>query len=1413
MAYAANLPRRARHAAPVMLLFGLLAALPVGAWAQAPQRDSVSTSATLPQSNDALILTGRVEDALQRGDFRVAMEIIEQIRALPGGLVPATASRTYHPVSRLPSLLLSHFPPAGVQFYRQLYDGEAAARFEDAATKGDLVALRQLHEQQRLATIWPRASRELAAQLTDRGQWSAALEVLSDPAFADDPLAGAQRLIAWAGLRDFVAARAALQQLERHPLTANDAAWRERLPRLRSWIDERERDAGRRPPLAPQLHAPIAWEQPVSPSGARDGWIDESVQEAMQRLRGLPLHQPIVSDGVLVVRIGGVLSAFDADTLAPLWRQSQTSGRPQRAIRGSPVDLEADARAAERLLNAVAVHRLSAGFGLVFSLEGDWHPGVQSMRTFGASAADRAAPNELTAWNLHDGRAAWRLGGESGAPLGSVSFQDVPLVSDGRLLVPFVRTEELWLAVIEPKSGEVLAETQIVGPPTRFTGSGGRCLLAQDESRVYVCTGNGVIAALGRADLQWRWATTYASSLSDHVSRFWWQQETSVEESTFDMPVFLGDLLIVAPIDTNEIIAIERQSGRQRWRRPRGDLPFPIGGSEAGLVLAGAGLSCIDAADGTTLRWKSVPLDLTGRGIVSGSRVFAPTRSGLAELDARTGRLLNLESLAPDGAAPTDRGVLAANLVAAADALLAVTPTRVVKYPDPGLARARLEKSEPGDARSALTLAWIEAIGGRLEEAAALLRDLRVDDSSLAQSRDRLQVLVFHRLAEAAPPGEARLAWLKQATILATERGDAARLAAALGRALEEAGQLEAAADHYSGMLLESGERYQAPADDGAVVQAGWLLAAERLRGVLSGLGPQRSAELLNRLMAAAQRGDESGGLLRRVRTVVTGGAQRSAIDRMLVQKRLPPEIAQAFLPAVEEAEPAERAALRLRRWEVFVSLGMRGAAQAEQAAWRSAAGRSDALDAGEADRDRRELVETLDLATGKLESAVAEPFSERAIRQWRVRDAELLVDPEAPLTDAPPTAWLRRLSDERSALTLYHLVKGLDLRETDVGLLSRGSPSEELVDASMRLLDERDWRGARSEGPPLARLHGYSAIVPVRGGLLHLGMGPERYGGRRIWERAVPEWQAPPANFRDWCAAGAEGVTLVPRADRVQLLDWLDGSLLWQRVLPGVRVERVVRAGERLVLLCAERRVLSLVAESGAGLRELPGTGDAQAVAVAGGRILVVRTASIDAYDPATLERTGSASIGAGPLVRTDDQGRVLLASSADGGWVLLDVEKHRVVGTGLLPDVARITALHVRGDALLVAGLPGDTEDAQEILLARVSLADGRSLWRTRLETRVPVNVSQLAANAALVPVLILRNLPERETPDPQTLALAFVDAESGEARDPIPLAAFFTERSTGGVIALHASPTRVLVQHQQSVTAFGTALVREP
>ncbi|MBU0618317.1 MAG: PQQ-like beta-propeller repeat protein, partial [Planctomycetes bacterium] len=1057
---------------------GLCAALLCTSVVTAQQRGASQgkfATATLPESNEALLYSSRVEAAIQAGDYRPAVELIERLMDLPAGLVAAPASRTYYPVWRQAFRLQAQFPEAGVELYRQLYDAEVSARFGQAASRADVGALRELFYGYRLSTAWPAIGAELTAHLLDQGAYGEAIAVLreltprGDRSGAGDAVIGvpeqkAQLAVALAGAGAFRPARRLLDELRSEVDVEARPAWGERLEQLERWFTAlRGEGAGSaaevREPLTPCIEAGAVWCQALAPKEGEPVSDDShDIADAVDALRRLPVQQPVATEDLLVVRLHGRVYALDAETLVPRWsvteRLSGASGGMPGAVWGTgPEDDVRLSPEAESLLSNHLGHVVSVGFGKVYSVEGlgsfDADLGMFGQRPFRA-AREASGRNELVARDLESGRVVWRTTAEAASPLYDVAFQNVPLVVGDSLVAPVQRGDDLSLVVLDPADGKLLREVPLVGPPTHFPSVGGRCLIVGDATTLYVCTGNGVIAALAREDLSWMWAAVYPSTLAEHLGQLWWQPHATTVESNIDPPVIADDLLIVAPVDSPEMFALDRFDGRERWRMSRREYPYLIGSLHHGLVVGGREVACLDLSDPASRepRWRSVPMRITGRVRICDERVFVPTREGIVVLDGRNGKVLADQVAATGprtgrddrletGPTTAGRGVVpdrTANLLVAGDTLFSVSPGRVVKYPDLRRVGARYageaEGRRVGGEREDLVRAWLDALGGRHEAAFARLQAGSFDDSQLEAARDQLLTYVFLGLAEDASAGEDRLGWLQRASALADSPDSATDLAITIGQALEGSGQLAAALRHYGRMMRQAGVGHVVDRADPDRRVAGWLHAAERI-GQARALAPPGSVAKL--VEDALSDDDHRATTLQRLWVALEGAPEHDRVGWHLSLQKLSPELKVRYLPRGDLAGlPVElRRRLHLERWDTHVSLGRLAEARSDRAVWEKQFAGSPLPDVSEAQLDgfeplsadeERDRVDAIDLAFRKLAQTEGEPFTPRAARQWKIERAELLLDLRRPLTGSRP--WILTANLEQHRIELINAFK-----------------------------------------------------------------------------------------------------------------------------------------------------------------------------------------------------------------------------------------------------------------------------------------------------------------------------------------------------------------------------------------------------
>ncbi len=1410
----------------------------------APPDRGVISGATLPESNEAMLLTSQVEQSIRRGDFRLAIRLAERMAALPAELVIAPAGRTYYPVWQQANRLLEQLPPEGVEVYRQMYDGEVSARLAQAAGKADIDALRELFRRYRPSTDWPAVGRELASELLDLGEYGGAIEVIraySQTTEGRSIEASAQLVVALAGVGAWQAAQRELDLLDADPRVGGRPGWRDKVAELRRWTAARRLAVegpliGRSASFSPALSEGAIWRAalPAPPADPPRRFDDDTyIATAIEYARRLPLHQAMLDHGMLLLRVRGAVLAYDGPTLTLLWRESDGAVIDEKNRSDSGGDEQPISTDSRLLLTHALAHALSASFGQVYTVEaplillqngGNFEP--RRFREFG----NLVAPNELVARDRESGKVAWRIGRDVAHPLYGVAFQDAPLAVGVSLLIPVQRGDDLLLCQLDPATGALQREAPVIGPPTYFTPAGGRALLAADETTVYLSTGNGVVAAVHARDLSWKWAWTYPSSVAERRAAGWWATKDAPRDYGAERPLVADELVIVAPTDAPYIFAIDRFNGRQRWRVDRGTYEFVVGPLPAGLVVGGNTLTCLDWSDGHSIRWRSVPLEITGRPAIRGERIYVPTREGLVSLDGQTGKALTeaggFAAAARNehgGRATADlaaRDPVVANLITGDDALYAVSPNVVVKYGDAAALRAEADEhlgADPQSERWKLVLAWAHLLAGEADDALSLLDGLRTTEDRYSEARDLVLTGVFVALAREAGRGDAQLAWLRRAATVSTSPEVAARLSQLIGEALESNRRYPEALAHYRDELLRPAPTMLRGAGDDGRDVAAWLAAAARVRANLAEISPEDAGGYLDGLLDAAVATDDSN-VLTRLASIALDATRAERWRREIALRLKSPELVELFLPTrTPPALPADvRRRLQLVRWDTHTALGMLDEARRDRDAWQdqfaTSAPASAPADAG-ASGDA-ETIERIERSMAKQEQMSGEPFGETFRRQWATRQAELVTELRQPLHAIRPFLLARRSEDH--TIELCSAERGKSWRQTPDAIGGGQAPRAVQRDEVERLL-----LGGRNV--PLARrpvwpMVGYRhlAAVPTRGGLIGLGLGPERGGGKRLWEVAIPEWTEAPLNFEQVAVAGPAGVWFAPRPDRVMLIGWGDGQPWWTLRLPGFSVQQMERVGDELVLIGQDQQVLVVDAMFGDRVRRLPAVyATPLAVAVAADTLLIWTDEVLVALEPVGLrplwaERIngihGWAPVAGTTLVayrtRDEDTWRVFDAAAGEHR-VLLRVEP--------LGDEQVFAAT---GGQLFVAGLDHSAAGDQAEPALRIAAYDrssGQRVWLSEeVRTLVTPNATQLLASPELIPVLVLGGeADQRSQPSLATLALRMVRKADGAVTRPEPIASYFSGGEAGECDAfLLATTTRIIVQANGMLAAFGSA-----
>ena len=1436
-----------RRILPTFILCAIVLGISVcpHGWAQT-ETTRRSATATLPESNEALLLSSRARQAISAGDFRLAIELIGQTMALPGGLVAAPGSRTYYPVSRQAVRLLEQLPQRGVDAYRSLYDGAANARFAEARRGNDVAALRELFRTYRLCSAWESIGVELAARLMDTGEFGEAIEVLRriSTSGANTPAEqAAMRIVALARVGATQSAAQLLARIDADQQAQGAQQWQARSAALHEWLDAHGSEhvrAGER--YRPRLDRGSLWRQTLVASDAPlEAPADADLAEAIGSMRRLPLQEAAISGDVLVTRLRGNVWAFDPLTLAPRWRADEfqpDSGETELEAFGDAAGDETYSSDTRLLLTHDLRHVVSLGFGKVFTVEAlslfEADSGDFRRRRFGAQIPGR---NEMVARDAQTGRVAWRTSTDAAGPLFDVAFQDRPLVLGDRLVAPLRRGQDLHLAVIEPSSGSLLREIPVVGPPTAFSVSGGRSLLIADETTLYVSTGQGVVAAFSREDLSWKWATKYPSALAVTLRRSFWQPPERPIEFGAERPVIAGELLVLAPLDSEEIFALDRFSGRELWRIPRRGYSFLAGAVREGIVLGGHSIACLDASDplGRPARWRSVPLEITGRPAIRDERIFVPTRSGIVVVDASNGKVIEDESLArssapaiSDGSASADSGAVGANLLATDTALFSVRPETVVKYPDAAALRGRLASSaaeKVSSDRKALALTWLDVVAGDYSAALAQLDGLDPSDESIAGETRRVAARVYLALARSATGNEERLTWLRRAAASSGSTEVAGQLDMLIGSALEDSGRLPEALEHYGQIVIAPETHIVTEPDDPEHEVAAWLRAGQRISAIDVPLAQRRA--FLSDLIRKASGQATAATALQRLRISIRG-VDRAALDALILEQDLPPELAIRYLSDSPDrsAAFADRRRAHLRRWEIHVSLGMMDEARADRELWHAQfAGDRDSDPAaaiGSPEYRVRRTVRALERIGDKLDQARGGVFREDFARQWRMRSTELLLNSRG--SAGGTRRWIPVRNHESQQIQLIELLRNQQPWAQHPDAMSQGIGAQlaareargRVTGGAARIAALRIAAGGMRQAWPIV-IHDDLAAVPVRRGLLCLGLGPQRGGGTKIWEADVPGWDEIPRDFERKSAAGDFGVYFAPRPDRVELIGWIDGQRWWRRDLAGTTIDRLYLAGERLVVVGENREVWIFDAATGAQRESLPvALPTPRRIDVIGGMLVAWLDRSAVGFDLATMRQRWTKDLQSeAEPVPVANRPWIAYRQAGATGWGVLDATGGAALFERTLDGVDAINALAVSGDLLLVAAqkeVDGDGQTVIEAQVAAFGASDGAPRWARSVRTRAAVNVTQLAGHPQFVPVLIdLRSGGSMDEDNDGSMAIQLISKRDGSLSEARSIDDDFTASGEAECdVYMFVTPTRMIVQAGQNLIGYGNSIL---
>ncbi|MFV2069317.1 MAG: PQQ-binding-like beta-propeller repeat protein, partial [Pirellulales bacterium] len=339
------------------------------------------------------------------------------------------------------------------------------------------------------------------------------------------------------------------------------------------------------------------------------------------RSRLQPAHYPVVVGELLLVTDTNRILAYDLVSGHPAWgldsatiyeEGTRSAARPVRRVRhGSDIysATVADRRLYARMGDPTTVH----GRGR------EW-----PVPTGALVCIDLASHGRLV-WRIEPDASAW-------------SFEGSPVVRGDHVYIGMCRNDarpETHIACFDAATGQLRWRHFVCAAETAGRGQIDEVshrLLALAEDTLYLSTGQGVVAAWSVPDGHPKWLHLYRRHLPATRGGATRGPETCVVDR---------GRVMVAPIDSQQIIGLDAATGRSLWMAEQPEAsPLLLGTVDDYLLAHGNRLWWIDTVSGSVAaEWPGTAeeemADGFGRGLVVGNRVYWPTKDAIFALPAQ----------------------------------------------------------------------------------------------------------------------------------------------------------------------------------------------------------------------------------------------------------------------------------------------------------------------------------------------------------------------------------------------------------------------------------------------------------------------------------------------------------------------------------------------------------------------------------------------------------------------------------------------------------------------------------------------------------------------------------------------------------------------------------------------------------
>ncbi len=1188
-----------------------------------------STGAILQPSQEAESLIARAKEGIQRSDWKLAIDSLQRIVDLGGEHVLKVNDHRYESARMQAHRQIAALPAAGLQAYRTLNDGEAAALLEKARDQHDPVMLRTVVDRLLLTSSGDEAAVMLAEWLMDEGRFSEASTLLRTVrlVYPDSDLPG------WlipCRLSECFAAMGQYGRAEEMLSRAMGAQGgalipQERVQRIRQFISRRQ--------TAQPAETTITWPMVlgnVSRNGRLPG-VDPSLLEQHCMTYTLPLAEPregftaaeelavkmsfvpgriMVTDGnVLITKAVRGLIALDPDSLTRIWTSEppadpvETANDERVLTQYGNLGMSSNTRSLEVVLAAAtsanADVTIAGDKALTITYPTSAFPLLPGLQTteqglilrMGGMGSVRAWPNRVTAYAIRDGSLLWQsdttgLTGVTTAPAEETvcQFLAAPIPVVDILLAPCQVNNDLYLAALDPSNGKhrwhvYVCGMEPMGPVAPFSSL--RLTVADDVA--FVTTGQGLVVAVDVASRCVLWAARYPRAESVDFS---WTTEAAVA---------VGDMLVCAPLDSKNVFCIDRATGESRWEISRAGVTRLLGTDGTHVWAAGNEVQMIDAMTGKPVWAKPCPQP-TGRGVIAGDRIYLPGADGLVAFYAMSGEPVPLTQT---------NGPLVAGLFAWEGALYSIGLSEIRRYPDlvngyrQAVARCQ---SDPANPSKAIRLAWLELL--RNEPAAALAALEKLPENLKAEDLRRYEQVAHLRVrsllavaSDERTTAEKAVACLEQARAVAESPEDRIETALALGDHFVRHAEPMKACRQYLSLALSAAGDEMVSLEQG-FSQRARLLANRRMAEAASRLSAGERDTLLmhsRRFLSEAVSKRDTEGLLWLSESDAAGEASHEAKMRLAAwsiedlqferAESLLREVLSHAQPPAQQAEAAARlASIFLLPAELHLPVSALELLDRLEREWAgvelpseilldplesSARKDGEALGKTTAAGIAKELRQRLDRKMLEQRKAWMTPFrlaGARAVRKTAGENAwPLITRNEGNEATRATMVWLV----ENKRVAARRSEDQTNLWQADLKL-----PGQAAIDVAAETAALRTAPNILTLGQDTSNAWvGPVASGPVDGQtlILNSSFGLHAVGlltGRRLWSRPFEAPYAPETVASDlWVWVHDGHLITLDGSNRLEVARASDGNrILWNRVMPQ-RQWRIVRARGQYVV------------------------------------------------------------------------------------------------------------------------------------------------------------------------------------------------------------------------------------------------------